>query len=160
VYRVLGSPSGIFSAPADGSAPPVALLDGYQWDDSMSFQLTPDGKRVVMTTSPAPITTTQLWSAPSDGSLPTQLLFSGPSTGLPGGRLAPDGTHGVVRSNEQLVRVTLDGSAPPLVLTTPPPTGQSVIQYQVSPDSGSVVFLQDRGGAGQIELFVVPLDAS
>ncbi|NOT30340.1 MAG: hypothetical protein HOP15_07820 [Planctomycetes bacterium] len=163
VYALDGANTEISSVPADGSGSPISLSGPLVWRDAiLSLPLTPDGSRLAYTDIDSGIG--RLYSVPADGSAAPLLLFSWPVF-VPGGflgfELAPDSDFAVCRANEQLFRVTLDGSSSTLALTSPSPSlSQAILSFEISPTGNRVVFFQDREVAGRYELYSVPLDGS
>ncbi len=201
VYRFTVSPDGsravyvadhdvddvleLYSAPADGSAPPVKLSPspvaggaiGYLNDD---VQVSSDGQRVVYVADHDTDEVEELYSVPIDGSLPPVKLngpfvaggdvsFSG--LGAARFRISPDASRVVYRADQQvderfeLYSVPIDGSASAVKLNGPLVAGGDVAMafgtgdFQVSPDGTRVVYRADQDVDERFELYSVPIDA-
>ena len=149
----------LFRAPLDGSAPALTLSGGSSGVDVESFQLSPDGTRVVYVAHHA--NADRLYSVPSSGqSDPT--LLAGPLVGYGNVveyELSRDGTHVVYRADQdvnelfELFVVPSDGSAAPARLHSALVPGGDVIEHHIAPDGGGVVFLADAEVDEVFELF-------
>lgn len=153
----------LFSVPLDGSADPVLLTDPlHEHYDVYAHDLAPDGSRVVYRAYFDPIAglpTSYVASVPVDGSEePVDLGF------LYWFRVSPDSTSVIANvvgtgDSEELARAPIDGSSPPVLVTTPPSAPASRIkECVISPDSSRIVFVQDRETPGVFELYCVPME--
>lgn len=162
-----------WSAPIDGSSPPVRLhapLSGTL-DAVPAPHFTPDGQRVVLALERAVDGVVELLSARTDGS-GTPILLSAPfppggglftqsSLGTrntvalaPGGRhvfyLAEQETDGVV----ELFSVPLDGRAAPLKWNAPLVAGGDVLDFALRPTPGAVLYRADQEVDEVFELYL------
>jgi hypothetical protein len=153
----------LLCSPIDGSQPPVQLSPGPLGEEPWTvFQPTPDSQRIVFWAS-FPDGTSDVFSAPIDGSTPpTPLLFPGSSGVVDTGfRTSPDGRWVAGRTGtsfSELRCAPVDGSSPPAVLTAP--NHWALAPFTLSQD-GHVVFTGfSRNGAswGPRGIYVVPAD--
>lgn len=159
----------LYSAPADGSAPPTKLNGPLTAGGNiLDFLITPDGSRVVFRADYRFNDVFELGSVPIDGSAPPTRL----SSALVGGgdvqqnyQITPDGSRVVYRADAlvddlfELASVPLDGSAPPVRLNAPLPAGGAVFDgFRISPDSSRVLFYGDLQSDGVDELAIAPVD--
>jgi len=158
----------------DGSAPPTSLfalaagetLAGGTFDFDESFQLTPDGTRVIylLADSIFSTSTVQLYSVPVDGSAaPVRLNGTLAGNGDVTGFLATDSTvvylADQVNSWFELYSVPVDGSAAPINLSDISASSESVIEgFAVVPDGTRAVYMARPGGPQRV--FSVLVDGS
>jgi Tol biopolymer transport system component len=154
----------LYSVRVDGSAAAVAL-SGALTDAVEGYALTPDGARVVFTSSTfvGEASEQRLLSAPVDGSSPAVVLvgpflddqFFGPPSFLVTG----DSARALFLSpvDGQLWSAPVDGSAPAEHLNALP-SANTVTNYRASPDGSTVVF--GNRSAGLSRLYSVPADHS
>jgi Tol biopolymer transport system component len=160
----------LFSAPLDGSSPPVALHAPLTttMDALEPVRFTPDGARVIFAVRIS--TGVVLASAPTDGSAaPTPLnlpfptgggvatSFSGVSSTVAlgsGGRhaffLGAQTTAGVV----ELYSVQVDGSAPPVRWNAPLVNGGDVTHFALRPGPGALLYRADQDEDEVFELYL------
>ena len=157
----------LFSAPLDGSAPPVQLNAPIDDRDVDGFFLSPDGA-LAYYISDDTSTTTQVWRRPIDASA-VPMLVSEPFAGdgiVRWFELSPDGTRIVYAAEESgVVRLfgrPSDASAPAVQLND----GDLELSGQegnipISPDGTRVVYREyEAFGSDHHGLFSVPLDGS
>jgi Tol biopolymer transport system component len=154
----------VFSAPADGSAPPVLLYrsEGRPWETNLALndpQITPDGSRVLMVADYG----TALVIAPVDGSAPARVLDRPAGIGRP--VISPDGAVAVYNASRgaglatELYSVATNGSEAPVKLAGPFPQDLTLRFSEVPSSAGRVAYWLDDGW-GANELYTVPLDGS
>jgi len=158
----------LFSAPLDGSRPPVALggtaTVGFR--QLIEQRFTPDGKYVVFLTDSLLDDRFELFAQPVDGSAsPTLLSAALVANGdvLPGFVPAPDSSaifyvaDALVDERVDLFRAPLDGSAPPTLLNGPLVAGGDVrIGIAVDPAGSFIVYRADQEVDDRFELYSVP----
>lgn len=174
----------LYSVPIDGSAAPIrlngALVAGGNVQGaiaSVPAEVSPDGTRVVYRADQEVDERYELYGAPIDAAgaavkLSGTTIPAGDVDGgtlapsfadVPAFRIAPDGVHVVFRADRvvdgafALFVAPLDGSTPPVALT-PTGAGSTVVEYDVTPDGRSVVFLVPSAGELVAGLHVVSLD--
>lgn len=168
-------PSGqgpLHAARLDRSTPPVVLNDATSECTlgSSSFLGSPDGKWVVFRSGGLLSFNRRLFIVPIDDSAPpAQLHPTRPAGGFEAFNFAnqpvfsPDGKRIVyqvdqdVPNQEQLFSALVDGSAPPVELSAPLPSGGQVFMHRLSHDGEQVVYLATQDDAQVIELYVVPI---
>jgi hypothetical protein len=176
--RRQGSDYELFSVLADGSGAPVQLNDviAPRGDRRYALSLTPDGARAFYWTDQLTDAVVELFSVPVDGSA-SPVRVSG--TLVPGGDIhfrgavaSPDSTRLVYMADAlvdelvELFSAPVDGSAAPVRLNGPLPSGGSIgeygsiHEYAVLPDASRVVYRAEQSSVTRSELFVVPIDAS
>ncbi|HEX6885920.1 MAG TPA: hypothetical protein VF530_21280 [Planctomycetota bacterium] len=189
VERVLTSPDGqravfvahrtpslehgrLFSAPADGSAPPVLLsqpmIAAGGLRSSEEPALSPDSAWAVFVADARVDGLFELFGAPLDGSAPARRLCGDLAPGFSSltvpFAITADSTRVVYSRFEVgargLFAAPIDGSAPALLLGPSLPTGREIRAFLPTPDATRVVFTADLEVDGRHELYVVPLDAS
>ncbi len=156
----------LYSVPADLGESPVQLNSGTP-RFIFSFQISPDGQRVVYHTEEIFITTNQvLVSVPIDGSQAPVRLNNLGATQVTAYVITPDGTRVVYLDNEDgftqpdLYVVPIDGSEAPLLLSADPGTVES---FELGPSGTHVVYRTPgptSGGNDGNDIFGVPLDGS
>ena len=147
----------LFSARCDGGGTRVVLSQDGCSGDVHSFALTPDGSLVLYLRDLSQ-GDARLFSVPSDGSAPPELLSQG-ADHVADFVLSPDGSRVVYRTGSQnagaLLSVPTDRSFAPVELNDPLPI-RDVLGYRVSPDGTRVVYTALQGSARR--LFSVPID--
>lgn len=180
---------GLWSAPADGSAPAIELNDplpvggdvgGFAGFENLSpgdaFEILPDGK-VIYRADQTVDDLFELLVVPADGSSgPVRLSPPGQNVvlnefislfakdGHTGLQVVPGGAHAYYQTAEggtahALRRIPLDGSSASIELSS----GQEVNGYWIRADEGVVVFsshLQPGVVIGREEMYAVPADGS
>jgi hypothetical protein len=155
----------VYSAPTDGSAPPVRLYrsEGRPWESNLPLnnpQITPDGSRVLMVADYG----RALVSAPVDGSAPARVLDEPAGMGRP--VITPDGSRAVYNASRgvglptELFSVRTDGSGAPVKLAGPFPQDLTLRYSEVPAAAGRVAYWLDDHGWGAHELYTVPIDGS
>jgi Tol biopolymer transport system component len=145
----------LYSAPSDGSGAPV-VLDAALGASArvFDFQITPDGRRVVIEAFVDD--RYSLYSAPADGASAPVLLY--PSRfeyvhQLSRAKISADSSRIAFLEELRLYAAPIDGSSPAVLLTA-----DSVApDFQLTADGSQVVF---RKANGRLGLFVVPADRS
>jgi hypothetical protein len=121
----------LWTAPTDGSAPPLRLLQGLTvpYLSALKPRLSPDGARVLFLD---PMTRDSLWSARTDaGALPVR-LHSG--TVVTSFEISPDGSRVVLADAAGALRsVPIDRSTEPVVLSGSVVAGGAVAFHAVTP---------------------------
>lgn len=161
----VGTIDRLYSAPTDGSAPPVllspVLTAGHTVD---RFLLSPDGSRAIFLFGDAMDVAggrRELYSAPTDGSVPP-IRLSGALSALAsveGFDLSPDGSRVVYRADAfsdatfELFSVPPTGGEP-IRLNRPPTPGGSVVGFLVTLDNRFVVYRADLDSDEVVELYV------
>lgn len=156
----------LYIEPVDGSAPPVQLnslpaggVIGGAGGEFDGVVLLPDGERLAFLASVGVPAHVGLFTTLVDGSSPPQLLSGGLDL-LQGLEVSADGSRIAFRSSESPLRlyvVPSDGSAPPRRVENPP--GFPSSDFRLGQD-GQRVFFRASTGAGRIDLFMAPSDAS
>jgi len=169
VYRT--SSGGLYSVPLDGSAPPVrvsgALTSGGAVVD---FRITPDSSRVVYLADADVNERFALYTRAIDGSGSVVMVSGALVTGgdvLSPFSLGPDGTwvayvaDALVDERFELLRVPLDASAAPLVLSGSMTAGGDVrLGFGIDAAGQRIVYRADQDVDERIELYGVPADGS
>jgi Tol biopolymer transport system component len=145
----------LYSAPSDGSGAPV-VLDAALGASArvFDFQITPDGRRVVIEAFVDD--RYSLYGAPADGASAPVLLY--PSRfeyvhQLSRAKISADSSRIAFLEELRLYAAPIDGSSPAVLLTA-----DSVApDFQLTADGSQVVF---RKANGRLGLFVVPADRS
>jgi len=164
----------LFATAADGSTLPVRLNGTLVAGGSvLSASFSPDGQRVIYVADQDMNDAAELYSVPSAGGSPVKLHAPlGPHRcvqrlGLSWFVLTPDGSRVVFAQDTQaagdrieLFSAPIDGSSPPLALTSTMVSGGSVTAFELSADGASVVFVADALVNGQFEALVAPVDGS
>ena len=158
------------------SGGPVVKLNGpmVPGGNVVDHYFSPDGRYVVHGADAIQNDVFELFSVPADGSS-APVKLNGPmavggdvgTVGLLDGKLAfaPDGSFVVYRADEEtddvweLFRVPLDGSAPPVKLSTPAVPSSDVYEFALSPDGTFVVYNASSPGSAS-GMFRVPSDGS
>lgn len=151
--------TGLFLAPADGSAPPL-LLSG-DLDLLAGLELSADGSRIAFRSNEASV---KLYVVPSDGSaLPRRVdLGQRPQHDF---ELSPDGEQVFFRTSPNLAPDELfvapsDASAAPRRLNAPLQGRGDVTGFALDPLGLRVVYRADQELDEQFELYSVPADSS
>jgi len=162
---------------ADGSSPAIELAPRSPAGDVTSFQMTPDGTKAVFCCDPEVPGKRELFSVPTDGSLPPTKLSGlladdrGVSDGF---TLTSDGLRVLYAADRdasgvfELFVAPVDGSSAPLELSGTMVAGGDVARVfqtsgplvQVTPDSSRVVYVADQDVDERFELYSVPIDRS
>jgi len=164
----------IRSASIDGSALAVSLAGPMIAGGKIgSFQLSPDGGRVLFVADRETDEVHELYSVPADGSAaPVKLsgaMVAGGDVGvypyLPSAWFGAGGTVVYLADQRrdgvfELFRVPLDGSQAPVPLSGSWPDFADVRAAQLTPDGTRVVFVADALEDETFELFRVPVDGS
>lgn len=156
----------LYSAPVDGSAPPVRLNGPLPAGASFPYSsldvcVSPDGRTVVYYVA------REIFAVPADGSA-SPLRLNGPL--VPGGavvfsdfQITSDGARVVYVADEasddefHLWSVPLDGSAPPTRLSQTLVAGGDVHGFAVTPDATRVAYLADAAVDGRMDVYSVAL---
>ncbi len=155
----------LWSAPVDGSSPPVALAAPSGLRTVAEFQLAPDGGAVVYRADQDTQGKVELYRIPIDAGSPAvrlnqRLVALGDVNSF---RLTPDGGRVVYLADAELdERVELysvpsDASRPPVRLNAGLVSGGDVTHFAISPDGERVVYRADQVNNGQFDLFSVPV---
>ncbi|HOU40268.1 MAG TPA: hypothetical protein PK829_03270, partial [Promineifilum sp.] len=163
----------LYSAPLNGSAAAVKLnrplvAGGSLPDNSSSFQISPNSRRVVYRADGDTDEISELYSVPIDGSA-AAVKLNGPL--VAGGEvyqfaITPDGASVVFTADKntgnviELYRVPIDGSAAPVKLSGALVAGGGVFDFKLSPDSLFAVYRADASTNDVMELYSVLLDGS
>ncbi len=159
----------LFSAPLDGSAPPVQLNDvvGPRAFSHYQAQLVADGSRVVYLFDQEQAGLFELFAVPVDGAAPplrlNQLLVAGGDVAdfqvdASGGRVV---YRADAREDErfELFAVAPGGGEAPLRLDASELADGDVMGgFRITPDEKHVVFVADHDGDEVLELYAAPLD--
>lgn len=166
---------GLYSVPADGSAPPLRIQSSAPYPVHHQWVLTPDSARVVYVTEGSIRFQGGLghvYSARLDGSAPPVALNSpAAACGVGNHVVSPDSRWVVFRRVDiargvGLYRVPIDGSAPAVRLHDALPAGAEVVIFHpyttplFTPDSSRVVYRLEQAAPDLTELFSAPLDGS
>ncbi len=159
-----------WSAPLDGSQPPVQLTATLPDGRSASAtHLGPDGERLFYLADAGNPGQDELWSVPVDGSSPAVKLNP---VLAPGGyvhayEVSPDSSrviyHADARVQFQYELYTVPAAGPSNLarrISGDPVTGGDVGLSALSPDGAWVVYRADQNVDEQFELFAVPADGS
>jgi len=155
-------PGRLFSVPVDGSAPATDLVGQHV----TSFDVSPDGERVVYR---ADVFTDQrflLFSRRADGSSGA-IVLNGPlvaNSDVLDFAIGPDSLRVVYRADAMVVdraelfSAPIDAAGAAVALSgTIVPGGNVLSQYSIAPDATRVVFRADRAVNEQIEVWSSPL---
>ena len=154
----------LFSAPLDGSAPPIQLTgpifssaEQYMAQNPFEFRVSSDGARVVYRSDELVPPRDELLSVPTDASAAPVRLNTPSLAGQNFGgvfEITPDSATVVFSSGASLYRVPIDAVAAPTALD---PTGSDVvISILISPNGSRVVFKRwGQDGTGRV--YSVPL---
>jgi Tol biopolymer transport system component len=149
----------LYTVPISGTTSPTQIAD----DDVYTIQISPDSRRIVYRT-----TTGSIYSVAIDGDSPVELATA---NGFPGGTddsdnyilISPDSQYVIYPkaysdgTSSELYSVPIEGGTP-TKLSNLPATGWLIAQFQVSPDSQTVVFKAWKGPeATPARLYSVPL---
>ena len=158
VYTTLDSAPlsvvGTYSAPLDGSAPPVTLTQ------AAARYLSPDGRWIVFGLAGNP----SLLSASTDGASGEVVLGTTGQSGSIG--LAPDNTHVLFVARDsglhpfELYSTRLDGTATPQRISAPLVSGIGASFFGFSPDGTAALYFADDRVDEQGELFIASVDGS
>ena len=164
-----GSYKGLYSAPVDGSAPPVTLIAPTPQGGALDgFEVSADGARVVFVSLHVNGTVPEIYSVPIAGG-PLRFLaapLTGNGTNQFSLRLSPDSQRVVYRvaqtvvSGKEIFSVPIDGSAAAVRLNGPLVSGGNVEEFAISSDSERVVYVADEDAVDVFELFSAPIDGS
>lgn len=151
------------SSPVDGSQPPVLISPGPLGEAPWTVQwMSPDSRTVVFWAS-FPDGSSDVFSAPVDGSAPPAALFFPGTSGIADDdfRISPDGRWVVGHTGPQsseLRAARIDGSVPPVVLNGP--NEWAYLAFRVSSDGRALFTAFARNGNtwGPRGLYVAPLD--
>lgn len=157
-------PGGLFSVPMDGSSP-AQRLDPPPYDgEVLTFRIRPDSAGLVFRSQRSSITA--LAAVPIDGSAtPTPLSLTADETGS-NYAILPDSSTVLFVGQRladgpiELLRVPIDNSSPPAVLSGPLVEGGRVYSFQLSADGGEVLYRASQEIATVSEAFAVPSDGS
>lgn len=158
----------LFSAPVDGSTPPVRLNGSLvAGGDVADFRLTPDGSHVLYIADQLKDERFELFVAPVENGERARLL-SAPS--LDAGDVQnvvidPQGAFAVYLADQvddeqaELFLVALDGSSAPRRVSAPLVDGGTVAyDYAITPDSRGVVYIAAQDVVDRFELYHAPVD--
>ncbi len=160
----------LYRVPIDGSAAPMklsgSLTVGGSVQQNYGFQLSADGSQVVYVADQDSDDVYELYSVPTDGSTaPIKLnggLVAGGDVQQNAVQITPDGTRVVYLADQdtdnvyELYSVPIDGSAAATKLNGGLITNGDVDwDFQISPDSSTVVYAADQTVANRRELFSV-----
>ncbi len=156
---VYAAGSQLWAVATVGGAPVRLDLTSTGW----SAAITPDATTAVVWADPAGADQGGIFAVPLDGSA-RRLLAPAPDPASTGGRVlvSPDGGHAVVRIKQpgnqwELYSVALDGGGLAR-LNGDLPAGGDVKQFDVTPDSTTVVYRADQAADNVEELWAVPVD--
>lgn len=168
----------LYSVPTEGGVEAVKLNgalpyggdvsgSGDEWqspDAEGSFEITPDGSRVVYMADQDVVDEVELYVAPIDGLTPAVRLGSGGDV-LPGLALDASSERVVFRLRdaqgvERLFSQRLDGSEVPLALSGSLVAGGNVAAFAITPDGTGAVFRADAELDNRFELYFVRSDGS
>jgi len=165
----------LYSAPVDDSAAPIKLSGVLPSDADVSsfFQLDPTGTSAFFRADSETDGVLELFTVPLDGSS-APLKLSG--TLVAGGDVLATATRdGLVRFGQgrvvyaadalqdeviELFSVPVDGSAAPVRLNAPLPSGGDVAVWLTTADGSTVLYRADQTTNDVFELWRVPLDGS
>lgn len=140
----------LYSAPADGTFPPV-ILAGPLEDCSSTplYRVSPDSTRVLLVESDGLGFSSIPLDGPAGDAVPLGVP-AGTTSGVYGAEIAPGSQRVVFRADLGLYSVPLDGGSPPVSL------GSSTGGFEIDPSSQWVIHRTDPG-SGKTELFRVPI---
>ncbi|HED64323.1 MAG TPA: hypothetical protein ENJ09_02090, partial [Planctomycetes bacterium] len=162
----------LYSAPVDGSSPPVKLHPPAAPGGLVytPLALSPDGLRVVFRGFDLGSANTELYSSPIDGSSPAVVLNAAPGGGSsvsffelsPDGKLCVYSAFQNTSGSPDLFVVPSDGSGSPTQLNDPLPAGKSIRLIQWSPDGKTISYhvLGPRYPITAGDFYAVPADRS
>jgi len=160
----------LYRVALDGRSAPVRLHPPLREGRSVkaTFQLTPDGTRVLFASDLGVAERFDLYVAPLDGSSAPRKLSQKANGGGDVREIAltPDGTSALYLADQavdgqfDLWRVPLDGSAPPLRLNDVLDPDGDVSEFAVDPTGTWALYLADALGDEERGLYAVPLDGS
>ena len=169
---VFRNAQGLFSVPADGSAPPRLVQASTPAPVHAQWVLSPDSRRVVYVTEGINAGRGLVHSALLDSSAaPVALNTSAIPCGVGNHVISPDSRWVVFRRVDimrgvGLYRVPIDGSAPAVRLHDPLPVGAEVEIFHTyttplfTPDSQRVLYRLEQEAPDLTELYSAPLDGS
>src|SRR5262245_3712382 len=162
----------LYSAPADGSTPPIVLneLLGPDQDVNNEFLVgSPDGTFALYFSDEETDGLFDLWKVPLDGSATPTKVIQDPAgsqgIGGEGGdvlQFTPDGTEIIFRGDlrtagsYELFRVPSDGSSPPAPVLAPLPSFADVFNFALTPDGSRILYLADASRDAVIGLWSAP----
>lgn len=157
----------LFTIPIEGGVAPLRVHGPLGGNRAVtSWELTPDGSRVVYRLNCDDWTRYEVYSAPVDGSAP-QVKLNGAL--VAGGnvsrfQISPFSTHVTYAADQDLDGVEGLYGAPiaggASVLFSAGVAGRSIVDARISPDRARMVYRANHGPAGRYSLFSVPVDGS
>jgi hypothetical protein len=133
------------------------------------FQISADSNRVLYLTDQGTDDVFELYSVPINGSAPPVKLNNPLVSGYGvfyGYQVSADSSRVVYQADQnldyvlELYSVPIDGSAPPIQINTPMPSGHYLSSFQINSNSNTVVYRADQDTIGVHELYSVPIDGS
>jgi hypothetical protein len=162
VFRRFSGPFSELYSVTPGGAAPATKLSIDTVNTIHNWAISPDSTRVVYRASSPGSEVRSLYSVPIGGPASASvLLVTGDSDGVqPPPRISPDGLKVVFRpaTTDQLRVVPIAGPASASArLSDPVVAGGAIFGFEISADSGSVVYQADQNTNDVVELYRVPL---
>jgi Tol biopolymer transport system component len=166
---VTSGTSELYSVPIGGPAASGIKLNGILADGGnvTSFQISANSGRVVYTADQETVGVTELYSVPIGGPAASGIKLNGilADGGNVGSfQISPDSSRVVYRADQQtdgvkeLYSVPINGlAASGIKLNGILAVGGNVLSFQISADSGQVVYTADQEPFGGMELYSVPI---
>jgi Tol biopolymer transport system component len=158
----------LFAAPGDGSAPARRISEAIAvgQGDVQSFRLAPDGSRAVYLADALVNDRYELASVPLDGSAPPVRLHPALAAGgdVVEFRVSADSARAVYLADQvsndrfELFSAPLDASRAPVRISVELQAGGAVAaDFEITPDSGRVLYRARPGGFQGLALFSTPI---
>lgn len=161
----------LYSVLVNGIVPPtklnIPLIFGREV--RVDFQISANSNYVLYLTDQDTDDVFELYSVPINGSTPPVKLNNPLVDGYGvyyGYQISTDSSRVIYQADQnldyvlELYSVPIDGSAPPIQINTPMPSGHNLSSFQISNNSNTVVYCADQDTIGVHELYSVPIDGS